>query len=769
MTSNSIIIDQLSIPDKEIEEIFQLHSSLSIKEQLNLFNIIINKISNWLESVHVSVFTLEKNVKNQYSNSNDTDYSTQHLESAMQLMDPIIQLLPELCELIEHKCNLNNEQLQLEYIKKITKLQSEWSSLQHFTSSVKKLLLSQRESKKLLNIIEQLIFQIDDISVLIFDFQEKKYHAFALPTSSSLSESSSITTTDNTTIISNTTEEFNKEDLMINEIDYCYEPVLRQMEFLYQKMTTISDPFLLSRFHKLKEKWEAIQHERDELKAEQKEDRWLTVFKRVADQVDIMIDGLDRSVVQCYSFIQQIKSSLKKPIPIDKDKFKSVEKSFEAKHKYYTPSIDRMLSMLGNGISARAAKDNQTSQRHESMVQRWHHLKEVMEDLRMRDLIEAERILSTINNNSMSPLPTNNQHDRRSLRFRTPEPTTAATHQHLQHRFSLNNLNSKTDRIRSVTPNAAYGSRRNSLSRTQNPSHYYSQPYENMSDSSSSTSTIKVVQSRTPKPTKSIVTASSHQSSTTAIDFYEEDEKDFGLDMSKLTKQHDRVKDVHTLSRAKSSLGHMYKKDNSTLAPSLSINRRSMTPSLIPRPKTPSKQQQKGSQVPRPKSYQLHRATSRISMTPPVPSLPGFVHSKQQQRQSYQQPHDLNSLVYIPDSKDPLDIELAKIINSSPIQIQCQRASAGRYYFGSESSVSINGGKKLYTCKLMTYTDRKRKGNGQNKVLIRVGGGWQDLEFFLLEHSSFMSTNHVVSPPPPAPPTSMKKKFAANLLNYWKN
>jgi hypothetical protein len=565
--------------------------------------------------------------------------------------------------------------------------------------------------------------------------------------------------------VSHTTEDFNKEDLMMNEIDHCYEPALRQMEFLYQKMTTVNEQVIVSRFQKLKEKWEVLQYERDELKSEQKEDRWLTVFKRVADQVDIMIDGLDRSVVQCYSFILQIKkhsnsatttstassftkgfSSFKRnnastttntsTIPIDKDKFKSVEKSFEAKYKYYTPSIDRMLSMLGNGISARAARDNQTSQRHESMLQRWYHLKEVMEDLRTRDLIDTDRILqfsannSFSNNISMSPLPTSTIADKKNPRFRTPEPT--MTSQNRQGRFSHN-----SNRVRSATPT----SRRNSLNKPQ--------LNDNTSDSSSSTSTIKVVAvaARTPKPSKSI---QQHK-----IDFYDEDEKDFGLDISKLTKRNDRIKDVNRNSRAKSSLGHLYKKDNSTLTPSLSTNRRSMTPSLIPRPKTPSKQQQQQhTQMPaRPKSYQQNRTTSRLGIMPPVPALPKHI----QQRQSYQ---DTDNMVYVPDTKDPLDIELSKIINSSPIQIQCQRASSGRYYFGSESSISINGGKKLYACKLMTYSDRKRKGNGQNKVLIRVGGGWQDLEFFLLEHSSFMSTNDV---PPP------KKKFAANLLNYWKN
>jgi hypothetical protein len=92
---------------------------------------------------------------------------------------------------------------------------------------------------------------------------------------------------------------------------------------------------------------------------------------------------------------------------------------------------------------------------------------------------------------------------------------------------------------------------------------------------------------------------------------------------------------------------------------------------------------------------------------------------------------------YRPDPRDALDVEVAAVVNASPITIRCQKAQPGRYYFGNQASVSSMSGKKLYACKLMTYGDRRGGQYKNNKVLIRVGGGWQDLEFFLLEHSSF--------------------------------
>lgn len=101
--------------------------------------------------------------------------------------------------------------------------------------------------------------------------------------------------------------------------------------------------------------------------------------------------------------------------------------------------------------------------------------------------------------------------------------------------------------------------------------------------------------------------------------------------------------------------------------------------------------------------------------------------------------------VYRPNPKDPLDVEVAKVINASPISIKCQRGpgGGGKYLFGSELSPSPGGGKKMYTCKLMTYTDRRSSDKvPRNKVLVRVGGGWQDLEMFLLDHANLMTPNY---------------------------
>ncbi|CAO3678583.1 unnamed protein product [Rhizopus microsporus] len=739
----------LALPDKEIEEIFSLQGSLSVEESLTIFQKIISKISHWLESVHLAVFSLEQNIKNE--ESHDEDNILPVLESTIHQMAPFINSLSDLNDI------LLNKGVEEEIIK-ITKIQSEWSSLQHYLASVKQQILINREQHDLVFAIEKLLLQIDDVSTMMFDFQEKKQqHSNIMSPTSSLSERAynddlfSIgSNSDSSTLVTMTTS-FTKEDGMM-EIDSAFESILNQIQIVYTRMNQIQPQELTrKRFEKLKDKWDQLQSERDELKYEYKEDRWLTVFRRVSDQVDVMIDGLDRSVAQCYSFIQQIKEwynhqlqiqqqsnykSLLRPFqqqqqqpqqcPIDKEKFKSIEKSFEAKYKYYTPSIDRMLTILGNGILSRGSKDTIIQQRHESMLQRWTQLKNVMNELRLRDLMDVERMILGSSQKKQSSW--------KEIRYRTPEPE-----------------NAKPRPQPSLQPPSSL---RGSIS-------------------DSSTSSQHLRKTKTPRPTR-------NESIQKREDFYEEDERHFGVDLfkyqvnnnnnqSRITRiQHierpSTTQDIrpraktpvkrslnHQQStvglRSKSSLGDL--RMDRVMSPS--VRTRSVTPSLIPRPKTPKEMSRATSpMIPQPKP------TVKTIKLPPVPPLPKYVTDNPSViRRKQSMPvlrHKTSNIeisvhedcMYHPDPKDPLDVEVAQIMNASPITIRCQRAEPGKYYFGNELSLSSMGGKKLYTCKLMTYTNRKGGQFKNNKVLIRVGGGWQDLEFFLLEHSSLMATDVVV-------------------------
>ncbi|KAG1372215.1 hypothetical protein G6F61_011248 [Rhizopus arrhizus] len=757
----------LPLPDKEIEQIFNLQGTLSVQESLDIFQRIINKISSWLESVHLALFSLEQSLN---QDMNDISF----LEATVNQMAPTINSLSELNDIM-----LNNGVEERVTRMKVTKIQSEWSSLQHYMASVKQQILTNKEQNDLVYDIENLLIQMDDVSIMIFDFQEKKQHAAIMSPTSSLSERANNnddlfsigSNSDSSTLVNMTANNIGKENSTMSEIDRAFDTILHAIQTIYTRVSQVQPQNLTKkRFEKLKDKWEQLQMERGEFKYEYKEDRWSIVFKRVSDQVDVMIEGLDRSVIQCHSFIQHIKSwfqqqqqqqSSYKSIlrsfqpksnacPIDIEKFKSIEKSFEAKYKYYTPSIDRMLAILGNGILSRGSKETIIQQRHESMLQKWNHLKEVMNELRLKDLVEAERIIS-------GNLQNKKQSSWKEIRYRTPEPTIE---------------NKPRSRM--------------------SPQHPPSPLRSSTSDSSTSSQPSK--KTKTPRPFRNESAQSKRE------DFYDEDERYFGVDLMKPKTNGKRIlshmierpsttqdirpraktpskRNVNTPQqpkssgfRSKSSLGDL--RTDRIMSPS--IRTRSITPSLIPRPKTPKEMSRTASpMIPQP------RASIKTNHPPPVPTLPKYAtNSTLRKKQSMPILRHKPSLmeisvnengIYRADPKDPLDVEVAQIMNASPISIRCQRVEPGKYYFGNELSLSSMGGKKLYTCKLMTYTDRKGGKLKNNKVLIRVGGGWQDLEFFLLEHSSLMASDVVVRTYTGNSNHSASDSSSRNNPKGWKN
>lgn len=663
-------LNELEIPDKEVQQLLQIHDSLSISELTCQFQGITTRIMQWLEVAHMTAFTIEQNIKRQQV----PDMAP--LLKACQRMLPVIPLLIELNEIIHDDPTVT-----------ITKIQSEWSGLQHFISSVKKSMEELNEKSDLLSLMSTILFQIDDLSIMIFQYQEKRHQTMA--------------------------QGEQKEDCILIEIDNQVGPLFNLVEKVYTRMST-SPPQdssgLLGRKHLLvQDRWESLRLEIDELKIELKEDRWLIVFKQVADQVDGMMDGLDKTVSQCYLMIQQIKetglststststttsnSSTGSNTSTSLDKLRSVEKNFDAKYKYYTPSIAKMLMMLGNGIAARVSRNVVTLNRHEAMLNRWNQLKITMDNLRKKDLPDTRPVSPA----SICWSRTSDRSDTSQFLMKSPEPNSMDR--------------SRSPYISSVASSSPIPFNMMDEYHRKTPTN----PSKNLWQSMNSKSPSPVYgrsQQMSPLSREKRSNLVPSTSDTFKRSLKEEDEEDDDFDTSDFRRQ--QTPTLHhqqNSARSKSSL--------STSTRSMTPNaRRCGTPSMIPRPKTPTA----SSLIPRPKTpnYRLNRIGS-----PMIPKQP-----TQQQAGKYR-----------PNPKDALDKEIGMIINSSPIPIQCQKAAGqheGRYYFGNELTPSLGGGKKIYTCKLMTYDNNRNQSQKRNKVLIRVGGGWQDLEIFLLEHMNLM-------------------------------
>ncbi|KAG1473001.1 hypothetical protein G6F56_001207 [Rhizopus delemar] len=531
----------------------------------------IQNITEWIETGHLTAFEIEQHIKD---------------DLEIETLEPLEDKMREMQDTIETCIELSEETMEMQYKLKLTKVQSEWSGLQHFIRSLKSLMNEAQGQREIRRCMESILIQMDSLSLMIFEFQERRQQHVAF------------------------------ESLLV-DIDNQVGPLFNDVERVYQRMTseTIQDDLLIRKHQLIQERWESLRVEIDELKTELKEDRWLAVFKQVADQVEGMMDGLEKTIYQYRQTPQSTCSTSSTDSSASKS---SIEKNFDAKFKYYTPSIDKMLNMLGSGIASRVSKDSTTISRHQRMLQRWEQLKMTMDHLRQRPMSPARSC---------------------DTPFKSPEP----------------------DFLRASSPFA--------LERgTTTP--WRASPIEQMAPSKYRRSPIERSSWRSSPVEK--------YSDTSSVDSAREEKR----------------------VQKRASMGGMR---------SSPMMRRAVTPSLIPRPKTPS-------EIPRPRSSMTRKVVSNEKHKAVDSSL--LNHRK----------------YYKADAKDELDIEIAALINASPVTIHCQRApqAQGKYYFGNELTPSLGGGKKIYTCKLMTYRNKK------NKVLVRVGGGWQDLEIFLLEHMNLV-------------------------------
>ncbi|KAG1725723.1 hypothetical protein EDB19DRAFT_1833673 [Suillus lakei] len=99
-----------------------------------------------------------------------------------------------------------------------------------------------------------------------------------------------------------------------------------------------------------------------------------------------------------------------------------------------------------------------------------------------------------------------------------------------------------------------------------------------------------------------------------------------------------------------------------------------------------------------------------------------------------------------PDTPDPLDVEVAAIVNAIPHGLLIERVDPPlkappkegeeiRASYAFSNSLS----RKVVTCKLTTLTRSGARGGGMSKkVMCRVGGGWQDLQLYMLNRQAGM-------------------------------
>ncbi|KAG1881106.1 hypothetical protein F4604DRAFT_1746485 [Suillus subluteus] len=96
--------------------------------------------------------------------------------------------------------------------------------------------------------------------------------------------------------------------------------------------------------------------------------------------------------------------------------------------------------------------------------------------------------------------------------------------------------------------------------------------------------------------------------------------------------------------------------------------------------------------------------------------------------------------------KDPLDVEVAAIVNAIPHGLLIERVDPPLKAPPKEGeeirasyAISNSLSRKVVTCKLTTLTRSGARGGGMSKkVMCRVGGGWQDLQLYMLNRQAGM-------------------------------
>ncbi|KAG8831766.1 hypothetical protein FRC17_002600 [Serendipita sp. 399] len=98
---------------------------------------------------------------------------------------------------------------------------------------------------------------------------------------------------------------------------------------------------------------------------------------------------------------------------------------------------------------------------------------------------------------------------------------------------------------------------------------------------------------------------------------------------------------------------------------------------------------------------------------------------------------------YVSVKTDELDVEVGKVVNGMAHGFLFERVDPPRKTparpgeeIKAQYAISNALGRKVITCRLVTLT---RGGTENKKVMCRVGGGWLELQMYILNRQAGMS------------------------------
>ncbi|CAG8581274.1 1827_t:CDS:1 [Acaulospora colombiana] len=767
-----------------------LSTERPVSNLIETFNTTVEQIDLWLVHANAAILALELDVQEGMNVKNVGEMDILIHKFAPNVDD----LLQELLQAISNSLkNADDEGRQKEIQDTFDRIKADWVDVKALFGRVKKEMSESKQRREILDTMNQIIATIEELNTSIFEYQEQRLSGFGEGVGeNSFPKLSSSPNTWNKSIApaalnsSHNSEFSSRAESALRQLDSRLEPLAARIEYLRSRLSAPnapSDPngVLKKKNNILSSKWDALRKEMETLREELKEDRWLGVFKQVTGNASNMMDSLERAVKQCKDFMTRALSRLdsplalkllqqnrgtptasrynqrpysqqqlsQPPVAISPKNFQRLYKSFDAKRKYYVPAVTKMLTMLANGINQQMTRDMEAIKKYRSMKERWDNILDGVEEVQ-RDMPGLESLMEHSYMSSNSPpssipssiasSPPMSPNMRPSRGMFSPESGSPKGQRSLSpygimppmehHESSVspsrNNARSPSLRSKSPSPRAMSPmGGRNHLApnnrRAESPPHHYERQWNAQYNNS--------------------LYNSSHynQSYNNHNNPYYRDRTISPQPRNGRPDSPGRSSSNRLISPERSSASAIPRPVTSMGIINRASSRAGMR-SLLPKPSTPqpgmASMYRNGMVSPPP-------VVRRVPLRSPTPSSQTSSPSRPITPENEDRPitplsqtlskMNNRSVKYVPVKSDPLDVEVAKIVNASPIHVKVERApgGGGRYFFGNGEP---GRERKVHNVKLTSYG---------NKVMVRVGGGWTDLDMFLLDHSLMNSVRNI--------------------------
>ncbi|KAG0039055.1 hypothetical protein BGZ82_009861 [Podila clonocystis] len=402
-------LKRLPVPYSDIYHALSSYDTIPFSTLVERFQCAAADLSTWLETAEMAVFALAMDV-GQEGASDKREIG--EIDVIMNRFHPNIEMLVELKERIESRIkdevaagNTAAASSEQDLQQTTHTIKSSWASLKQTLEKVKGDLAGSRLRSELLTHMDNVLNDIEDICASIDGYNLERSAITSdeegfLPSRISTSQEDAKAKARSLETLAQLDSRI---ELLISRIDILDNRV-GSLPTDDSGVGTESKDALQNRYQQVQLRWDDLKFRRERVSDELKEDKWLEVFEQVAEQVESMMESMERAIIHCQGLLDQIRGMVREKVvpdaPIDRDHLYSIFKSFEAKHKYYAPAVNKMLDMLENGIESRMTRNHDVIQRHQAMNIKWDQLQDGLEHVdrgldgveRWLDILDASRL-----------------------------------------------------------------------------------------------------------------------------------------------------------------------------------------------------------------------------------------------------------------------------------------------------------------------------------------------------------------------------------------